>query len=216
MLIALPIAVIIMATNDLWGFNQEPYRFWLQYEILGALLLSVTLAWSLAQLKELAKPRRITAVVALIIAIVVWAVSAWDVTAWWRFASAQGILSTTDARSDALRDLLKDRDGLVMASQCFDPRLLKLIDKGPVAFYNAGLAWPASEQDFKIFQDEGRRAGEDYYALEAANVAWVVTDSSCATDWQFGPNQLVLPVAKQDYLLDGEPQQLRLWSVRRF
>ena len=28
---------VLMASNDRWGFTQEPYRFWLQLEILGAL-----------------------------------------------------------------------------------------------------------------------------------------------------------------------------------
>ena len=213
-LIALPVASIVMSTNDRWGFNQEPYRFWLQYEILGALLLTPVLAWSIANAAGLARPRRAAAAVAAIVAVVAWAASAMDVTGWWRFASDQGIVSATDARADAINAILDGREGLVMSSQCLDPRVLKLVHGGPVAFYNAGLAWPASEHDFKIFQDVGRRAGEDYNALNAAHVAWVITDSACPTEWNFGPGQLLLQVSQQPYEAGGQQQELTLWMVQ--
>lgn len=215
LLIALPVASIVMSTNDRWGFNQEPYRFWLQYEILGALLLMPVAAWAVSNWRPTPQPRRAIAAVIAAIAVVTWAVSAYDTVAWWRFTEAQGVLSTTDTRAVAVQSVLKGREGLVMSSHCLDPRLLKLISKGPVAFYNAGLAWPANELDFKIFQDAGRRAGEDFQALQAADVRWVITDSACPTEWNFGANQRVLQVGEQAYEFDGEQQVITVWMVQR-
>ena len=39
--VALPVAAGILVLNNYWGFNQEPYRFWMQMNILSLLLLSV-------------------------------------------------------------------------------------------------------------------------------------------------------------------------------
>ena len=43
---ALATGVAVMSTNDLWGFEQEPYRFWLQYSIVGLLSLATVLPWA--------------------------------------------------------------------------------------------------------------------------------------------------------------------------
>lgn len=213
LLIALPVGVALMASNDRWGFNQEPYRFWLQYGILAALLLSIVLAWSLEQFAAMARPRRIAFAVAGLAAATIWAVGLTDVAGFWSFARQQGVIAVEDARSDAVRRLLADRPDLVMSSVCLDPGVLKLVSRGPVASYNAGLAWPADVGAFAIFKDIPRRAGEDPVALKAAGVGYVLTDSSCADDWRFPADQRVVPLATEGYRQDGDDATITLWRV---
>ncbi len=214
LLIALLVGVLVLASNDRWGFNQEPYRFWLQFAILASMLLMPVLAWSLTHLRGLSPGRRAATALAGVAAVAAWAVSLPDVVGFWTYARDQGVIATEDPRSDAVRALLTDRDGMVMSSSCLDPRELKLVWPGPVAFYNAGLAWPASEQDFKIFQDVERRAGQDPIALQAAGVTYVLTDSGCSTEWQFPGDQRVLPIATEPYVTDAGTAELTLWLVQ--
>ena len=163
----------LMSTNDLWGFGQEPYRFWLQFMILGCLLITPVLAWALVQPRRMTGRRRTAFVVALV----------------------------------------ADTSGIVMSSDCLNPQILKQVTRGPIAYYNKGLGWPAGVQAFEIFEDVQRRAAQDPVALRAAEVALVVTDSSCPTDWVFPAGQDVVPIRQQEYVMDGRQQTLTLWWV---
>ena len=213
LLIAVLAGLGIMSTNDLWGFHQEPYRFWLQYTILGLVLLAPVLAWSLTQLSSLARPRRIALFSVAAVAALTWAVSLADFAGFWAFARDEGVISMSDERLDAARLILADSSGIVMSSRCLDPQVLKQVTRGPVAHYNKGLAWPADVEAFEIFKDVERRAGEDPVALRAAGVGVVLTDSACADDWAFPATQEVLPLREQEYVMDGQAQSLRLWLV---
>ena len=214
LLIALGAGAAIMSANDRWGFSQEPYRFWLQYAVLAALLLTPVLAWSLSTRSDRPRATRRAILSLAIAAAIIWTLSLRDLPAFWQFARTQGVMSADDDRAQAVRTILGDHDGLVMSSACLDPGMLKLISPGPVAFYNAGLAWPADEPAFKIFQDVPRRASENPVALRAARVQYVLTDSTCATDWTFPADQQVVPLRTQRYLQDGITQTLTLWWVQ--
>lgn len=214
LLTALGAGWILMAANDRWGFDQEPYRFWLQFEVLSALLLAVALAWALAEARRMALPRLVAVVALGAAAAVTWSASVADLPGFWRFADGAGVVVADDDRARAIRGLLGGHDGLVASSQCLDPRVLKLIWPGPVAFYNAGLAWPQDEPAFRTFQDEGRRSTERPDALRAAGVEYVMTDSACPSDWRFGSDQSVVAFATQDYAGPGGPGRLTLWFVQ--
>lgn len=214
LVIALAVGFVVLPTNDVWGFNQEPYRFWLQFGMLSALLVTIPLAWAFAHWRSTPGPRRVGLTIALGLMTTTWALGLVDVVGFWHYAQSVGVIPLQDARSDAIRALTATHPGLTMPGQCMDPRAVKLITKGAVAEYNLGLAWPDDEPAFRIFHDTARRAGEDPTALQAAKVQWVVTDSACATDWTFPSDQRVIPVAKERYAgSDGTPQTLTLWRV---
>jgi hypothetical protein len=212
-LIALATGAAIMSTNDRWGFDQEPYRFWLQYEILAALMLSITFSWAIAQWPTFGIRRKMAFASVGVAAAMVWAVSLADVAGFWIYARGEGVISAQDDRAVAVREVLRTHDGLVMSSDCLDPRVLKMISPGAVAYYNYGLAWPAAEPAFRIFKDAERRASEDPAALQAAGVDYVLTDSACTSDWDFTREPRVRPERTQNYDSSTGPQTLTLWRV---
>jgi len=213
LVVALVLGGALMATNDLWGFHQEPYRFWLQYAILSLLLLSAVLAWALVSRPP--QPARAVFWIATAALVVVWTVGLADVRGFWDFARQKGVIDMGADPLVAARSLLADKNGLVMSSRCTDPGVLKNAVHGPVAAYNKGLAWPEDVKAFEIFTDPNRRASEDPVALRAAKVRYVITDSACADDWSFPSTQAVVPLQKADYLKDGQPQRLTLWWVEQ-
>ena len=213
LVIAPLLAGTVMAINDLWGFHQEPYRFWLQYAIISLLLLSAVLAWGIATPGP--QPARAVFWVATAGLVVVWAVGLADVRGFWEFAHQKGVIDMGAEPLTSTRTLLNGKSGLVMSSKCTDSGALKNAIRGPVAAYNKGLAWPEDVKAFEIFTDPNRRASEDPVALRAAKVRYVITDSACADDWDFPPTQTVVPLQRADYVKDGQPQRLTLWWVEQ-
>lgn len=211
--IAIAAAWVVLPLNDLWGFNQEPYRFWLQLSMIGGLLLAIPFSWALANRHDFTAKRLTTVTILATITALVWAVSLTDARGFAAYASDQGVIDLETPRAEAIRALTANTSGLLATSECVSPRELKLIAKGPVAEYNLGLAWPADEPAFRIFDDVERRAGEDPTALQAAKVQYVITDSACATDWTFPNDQRVVPVTKRNYIQGGAEQTLTLWRV---
>jgi hypothetical protein len=183
LLIALALGSTIMAKNDVWGFNQEPYRFWLQYSIIAIFLLTITTAWSLSQWRILTKPWRQITAVSGAIAVLAWAVSLLDVQEFRSFAADAGVITVEGERADALRDLISPDAGLVLSSACTDPQVLKLITQAPVAFFNRGLAWPDNRVALDSFRTPDRTRDLTVEELQSARITDIVTDSACENEW---------------------------------
>ena len=178
---ATAIGAVIMSTNDLWGFNQEPYRFWLQYSIITGFLISILLAYALSfQQKR-------TGLAVLVVAVLLWLISLADFAGFFSYAREQGVLPTQDSRSLAIQELTKEIPSgsreLILSSRCTDPQLLKLITSRPVAFFNYGLAWPDNREEVRDLNE--RLTGNTLIGLQAAQVGYVITDSNCDSDWAY-------------------------------
>jgi hypothetical protein len=180
---ATAIGAVIMSTNDLWGFNQEPYRFWLQYSIITGFLISILLAYALSfQQKR-------TGLAVLVVAVLLWLISLADFSGFFSYAREQGVLPTQDSRALAIQELTKEIPSgsreLILSSRCTDPQLLKLITARPVAFFNYGLAWPDNREEIKNLTQADRMNGDTLIGLQAAQVGYVITDSNCDSDWAY-------------------------------
>ena len=178
---ATAIGAVIMSTNDLWGFNQEPYRFWLQYSIITGFLISILLAYALSfQQKR-------TGLAVLVVAVLLWLISLADFAGFFSYAREQGVLPTQDSRALAIQELTKEIPSgsreLILSSRCTDPQLLKLITARPVAFFNYGLAWPDNREEVRDLNE--RLTGNTLIGLQAAQVGYVITDSNCDSDWAY-------------------------------
>jgi hypothetical protein len=64
------------------------------------------------------------------------------------------------------------------------------------------------------FLDPKARAAEDPSQLQSANVAWIVTDSSCRTDWDFAQDPRITRAASVNYKTDRGDGTLTLWAVQ--
>ncbi len=200
------IGSIIMSTNDLWGFNQEPYRFWLQYSIIAGFLISILLAYALSfQQKR-------TDVAVLVLALLFWIISLADFAGFFSYAREQGVLPTQDSRALAIQELTKeipsDSSRLILSSKCTDPQLLKLITSRPVAYFNYGLAWPDNREEVRNLTQPDRMTGSTLIGLKAAHVGYVITDSNCDNDWNY-TEAGVSPIVIAPY----EAGALTLWGV---
>ena len=178
---ATAIGAVIMSTNDLWGFNQEPYRFWLQYSIITGFLISILLAYALSfQQKR-------TGLAVLVVAVLLWLISLADFAGFFSYAREQGVLPTQDSRALAIQELTKEIPSgsreLILSSRCTDPQLLKLITSRPVAFFNYGLAWPDNREEVRDLSEH--LTGNALIGLQAAQVGYVITDSNCDSDWAY-------------------------------
>lgn len=178
---ATAIGAVIMSTNDLWGFNQEPYRFWLQYSIITGFLISILLAYALSfQQKR-------TGLAVLVVAVLLWLISLADFAGFFSYAREQGVLPTQDSRALAIQELTKEIPSgsreLILSSRCTDPQLLKLITSRPVAFFNYGLAWPDNREEVRDLSEH--LTGNTLIGLQAAQVGYVITDSNCDSDWAY-------------------------------
>jgi hypothetical protein len=185
LLIALPVTAVILVSNNYWGFDQEPYRFWLQYSIVGLLALSTLLPWAWGRHLAIGKtPRR--AVLALSVALTVaWAVSLVDTVAFRDYARSEGLVAAEDEYAQALRKLVGPDSGMVLSSACFDPQRLRMITGAPVSYFNRGLAWPAKKNELDLLLDPGRVAVSDPAQVAAAGVTYVITDSACEGEWSY-------------------------------
>jgi len=188
-LTALAVGVAVMSTNDLWGFDQEPYRFWLQYSIVGLLSLSTLLPWAW-QRRPSTDPNTARAAIALTAAAAVaWGVALVDVFAFRDYARSEGVIAMQDDYAQTLTRLVgpdpQDGPGLYLSSACFDPQRLRLITGAPVSFFNRGLAWPAKKNELDQILDPGRVAVSDPVQVAAADIAYVITDSSCEGEWAY-------------------------------
>jgi len=200
------IGAVIMSTNDLWGFNQEPYRFWLQYSIIAALLTSVLLAYAFTF-----KQTRI-AIGALTLATVLWLVALTDFAGFFTYAREQGIIPTQDSKAQSLLQLYEEipteSTRLILSSQCTDAQLLKLITGAPVATFNYGLAWPTNREEIRNLTQADRMTGTSVIGLQAAHVGYVISDSNCENDWNYSEAG-INPIAVAPY----DAGVLTLWRV---
>ena len=200
------IGAVIMSTNDLWGFNQEPYRFWLQYSIIAALLTSVLLTYAFTF-----KQTRI-AIGELSLATVLWLVALTDFAGFFTYARERGIISTQDSKAQGFLQLYEEippeSTHLILSSQCTDAQLLKLITGAPVATFNYGLAWPTNREEIRNLTQADRMTGTSVTGLQAAHVGYVISDSNCENDWNYGGTG-INPIAVAPY----DAGVLTLWRV---
>lgn len=219
----------LLAANDRWGANAEPYRLWIDSYLLVAvttLVMSVVVIRTLWVERDLPReavrlrvPRGVVAGGA-VFCVLVAGVSAAD---WVRFYGAtdyHGLWSFTTI-SDKVHASLAEQtdatsDSLLATDPCISPFVVKINTALPIAYYHLGMAWPADRDPLEAYLQ--MQASGDFEApiAQAADIGWVLTEQTCAADWpsKFG-DELTL-VSTQDYVDDaGAPQTAQLWRLNR-
>lgn len=197
----------LLATNDRWGANQEPYRFWLDTLVLAATVMIPLVVWVsaeglqrsgavpgpadravvgqliCAQDGEWDRRSRSILAGALVLGVLLAAAWSWDFV---RFRSAVSSLGYVPLYSQpyvAERELADRTDGsLVLPDACIDPAIFKATWGGPVAYYNLGLAWPSQRKALDRVLIGRLRGSLDVGAVRRAHVGWILRDPSCAVN----------------------------------
>jgi len=214
LLIALGVAHVILAYNNIWGFAQEPYRFWINSVALTALLLPLLAAWTLRGVDSGSgwlPVARTTVAIGTALALV----SFWSIGAFRDYVQYSGVLSIETPRYQAVTEVGAQADGLLMLQTCLNPSLVKIATSTPVAHFNKGIAWP-----------ENREAMEEVLAITAANVfeigvaqragvQYVITDSGCENPWDLAGVPGAEPIALRDYVDEDAKLtgQIKLWRI---
>ena len=214
LLLALGVAHVILTYNNIWGFVQEPYRFWINSVALTAMLLPLLAAWTLRGVggdSRWMPAARTSVAIGAALALV----SFWSIGAFRDYVQYSGVLSLETPRYQAVTEVGAQADGLLMPQTCLNPSLVKIGTGTPVAYFSKGIAWP-----------DNREAIEEVLAITAANVfeigiarnagvEYVMTDSGCENPWDLAGVPGAEPIALRDYV-DEEAKltgQIKLWRI---
>lgn len=198
--VAYPVGVVaawaLTMVNDVWGANQEPYRFWIDSFFLTAATILPLLAMVVGEYlapSRAAVPPRVpvpsrrevgVAIGAFALVAVLAVVSIQDWAKFYSEVGQAGLLHFDTPRDVAVAEAARSSDGgLILTDPCIDPLYAKIVSYEPIVYMNYGMAWP---EEYQAVLDLGTARGEgvlDERAAEAADVRWVLTDSGCEADW---------------------------------
>jgi hypothetical protein len=198
---------VLLASNDLWGANQEPYRFWLDTFVLSAVVTVPLAVWVASEAfrrtgavpgpadrpvdHEIAPPcleewsvrgRRVVTG-GLVVSVLVAALWSYDFIPFRASVTSMGYIPLYGQQYVAQRELANRTDGsLVLPDACIDPVIFKATWGGPVAFYHLGLAWPTHRDDLDDVITGRSRGTLDPAAARRADVGWILRDPGCPVD----------------------------------
>ena len=223
-------AWLLLATNDRWGANAEPYRLWMDaffliaVTILPMLVLVARDLWA-SSTGAAAGPGKTGRPVprwAVIVGVgVIVALAAVSLTDWSRFYNAEvarALLVTDSDRDRAASALARESAAenpgtLLLIGPCLDPRVIKVTSGVPVAYFHLGMAWPKEYEAVRAII--GNSQVLDFASARQANATQVLTDSLCPTDWAalYG-DRLVEQGSRPYRAADGTAGTLTVWSIR--
>jgi hypothetical protein len=204
---------LLLATNDRWGANAEPYRLWMNvFFLLAATVLPVAVMvvrdlWaqksadavpveSSSQAHDdntsedqtgLRVPRGVIASV-VVISLGLATVSLVDWSRFYRSDVARALLVTDSPRDKAVTDLAltsaeEHPNELIMLDSCIDPRVLKVTSGVPIANYHLGMAWPTEYEAIGTIMSDRLVGMLNVDAGRLAGATQVLTDSVCGDAW---------------------------------
>ncbi|MCU1490073.1 MAG: hypothetical protein JWM85_1478 [Acidimicrobiaceae bacterium] len=225
--IAYPIGAItawlLLAKNDVWGTNQEPYRLWIDGFALTAftivpIALDVALAYlSVRVLRSPDRPTRPWIAVFGGLAVITLCVGGISSIDWFRFYKSQedqtlSLYTPTDNAMRAVTAKITDHR-LVLADPCVIGWTLKAVTGVRVETFSPGLAWPSrlpqiTAVNTALVQNQMHPA-----QLRAANVGWLVTDGSCTANWakRFAP---MLRLKARSSYGPSSSDAISLWQIK--
>lgn len=199
------VSLTLLAVNDVWGANAEPYRFWINGFLLGGVIAA--LAWSrllraepvastsvadatstrvsASRGRSRSQRTSIAATSLLISTAVLWSVALPDWIAYSLSEEAQASFSLRTDRERAIGSLASsttEDGGLITTDVCGNPLTLKVTSGAAVAHYALGMAWPIEKEAIDDLNDARHLHTLDFPAMERADIRWVLTDSLCSYD----------------------------------
>lgn len=174
--VALAAIAPLLVLNDLWGVDQEPYRF-LPYAALGLALTCVPWLWCAITGADMRARVAAAAASALLIATI-------PTTVAWAHAFATAApLDPAPAERDAYAQVAEATGGeMTLTDTCFWPELVRVAGGPHVTTYQPGLADPAEPELVAHIRQSvlTGRTLPPLDVLRAAGVRWFVTHDACA------------------------------------
>lgn len=199
MLVTFPFA----ATNDVWGANAEPYRFWIDMFLYSSVVVVLGYAaldgdaWRAAPVAGTIVPapaagfdtaaHRRAVKIAVAGTAVLYALTLPDYARW----SGDPVVSQTwnphEGRAQAVAELARAaNDGsrtLLITDACVDPQYTKVVSGTPIAYYRQGMAWPAQREAVSLVSATRQEKVLWPAWARRANLGWILTDSACSDAW---------------------------------
>lgn len=182
---------ILLSTNDLWGANQEPYRFWINAFVIMSVVLFPVAAYALS--RWAAEPKgggsgsralgRAKLVAFALIAI--YALSLVDFANFSR--SIPRSIPFDTPRNAALTEMALVAGGeTVVLDKCVDGKIYKAVTGSPVAIFNYGMAWPVNSELFTSIDSSMREGPLDTDAMGELGLSLILAEDSCKNTWKTG------------------------------
>lgn len=206
------IAWLLLAKNDVWGTNQEPYQLWIDGFALAAftivpIAVDVALTYFSPRVARSERPGRSWRIVIASLTVITIGVGAVSSIDWFRFYKSQeGQTTSLSTPIDQAMKVVTSRltnHELVMTDPCIDPEIFKVVTGAPVDYYSLGFAWPSRIKQINVVATEippvtwtGVLKPSE---LRAAGIGWMVTDRSCKIDWAKQFSKLLTRTAASRY-----------------
>jgi hypothetical protein len=229
--VAYPVGVLaawfLASSNDIWGANQEPYRFWLDIFVLVCMTILPVGGLVLRDLfaegpRPTAVARRVVSAVVLV-SIGLAALSAVDFVRFSKDDQYHQLIDYGTTRDQAMTAATRpiedipggsgDATGLLLGDPCIEPMQLKIAAGVPVVNYNLGMAWPEDRASIDQVSVDRTAGVLDLEHLRQANVRWVLTDSACTVNWESAYGDQLERVDSADFALPGVSGTITLWRV---
>lgn len=177
---------LLLATNDAWGANQEPYRFFNNVAVQLAVVTVPLLLWGLVELRtRRARVDRWIALTAATCAVFLLYLALPDFLLFRATTALNGYQNLRVPQKAAAAEAAAQSGGsLVLPDPCIDPLALKVNWGGPVAYYSLGLAWPDDEDRFRAMLESRKYTDLDLESALAVGVDTVLVDTACGVDWR--------------------------------
>ncbi|TFC41189.1 MULTISPECIES: hypothetical protein [Cryobacterium] len=210
-------AWLLLASNDLWGANAEPYRLWIDMFFLIAATILPVLVLVARDLRALSAGRWVGLAGFAVVAVLAF-LSMGDFV---RFAGSFQARALMDTDSDRYRvaaglarESASESPGtLLIVGPCLDPRVVKVTAGVPIAYFHYGMAWP---EDFGAVNAIVAAGGAlDPVAARQASATLVLTDGRCSNDWAARYADILVPQSSGSYVAsDGTTATLTISTIR--
>jgi len=221
-------AWLLLATNDQWGANAEPYRLWIDTFFLIAVTILPVLVLVGGDLFASTTERsagsaerpvpRAVGVTGLALVAVLAVLSMGDYVRFAGSSEAKALLDTDSDRYRVAATLARESAAqnpgtLLIVGPCLDPRVVKVTAGVPIAYFHYGMAWPEKFDAVNAILAAG--AALNPAAAADANATRVLTDGRCSNDWSAQYADILQPQSSQTYLApDGTSGTLTISTFR--
>ena len=231
------VAWVLLATNDIWGANQEPYRFWIDcFALISITLLPILItvvqeylfcrsrvtpvqdeigeAGREAEI-PVRRPIRVISVVAFVLLAALLIVSMRDWVRFYRSGDYQSLISYSGPRESAMAKAAQGAGhGLILTDPCINPQSLKIVSGARVVYMNFGMAWPEKYDDVLSLESSTANNTLDIPTAVDAGVGFVMTDSACAPNWPTKYGASLVRIDSSSYLAGAVNEQIVLWRLK--